>query len=41
MSKINGDKKRVNLKQRKQGKMRLKIAALKQAHIDKQKSAAK
>jgi len=32
MSKINGDKKRTNIKDRKKEKMRLKIRALKLAH---------
>jgi|GEM_PF-7096861 hypothetical protein len=41
MSKINGDKKRENVKHKRKVKMRLKIAALKQAHLDKQKSAGK
>jgi len=41
MSKINGDKKRENIRHKRKVQMRLKIAALKQAHLDKPKSTAR
>jgi len=41
MSKINGDKKRTNIKDRKKEKMRLKIRALKLAHLGLANAIAK